>query len=150
IYRSDFEHDRPFEREFEGIRKFEPVSRTDESQVDILHVGRNDQAGYFYYVMELADDQETGQAIDPDNYSPKSLKSELHSRGRLSLEACLQIGLSLSTALQHLHKHGLVHRDVKPSNIIFVNGRPKLADIGLVASTEATMSFVGTAGYLPP
>src|SRR5437870_6393621 len=56
VYRRAFEHDRPFEREFEGIRKFEPVSRTHESQVDILHVGRNDAAGYFYYVMELADD----------------------------------------------------------------------------------------------
>ncbi|HTL55011.1 MAG TPA: protein kinase [Candidatus Limnocylindrales bacterium] len=150
VYRSDFEHARPFEREFEGIRKFEPVSRTDESQVDILQVGRNDQAGYFYYVMELADDEETGQEIDPGNYSPKSLRSELHRRERLSLEACLQIGLALTMALEHLHQHGLVHRDVKPSNIIFVNGRPKLADIGLVASTDATMSFVGTAGYLPP
>src|SRR5262245_42224457 len=55
VYRASFEHDRPFEREFEGIQKFEPVSRTHESQVDILHVGRNEQAGYFYYVMELAD-----------------------------------------------------------------------------------------------
>src|SRR5216110_1121304 len=56
IYRDKFEHDRPFEREFEGIQKFEPISRLHESQVDILHVGRNDAAGYFYYVMELADD----------------------------------------------------------------------------------------------
>ena len=150
VYRSDFEHDRPFEREFEGIQKFEPISRTHESQVDILHVGRNERAGYFYYVMELADDQDSGQEIHPDKYSPKSLKSELHRHGRLPLEACLQIGLSLTTALEHLHKHGLVHRDVKPSNIIFVNGLPKLADIGLVASMDATMSFVGTAGYLPP
>src|SRR5436190_18061545 len=55
IYRDRFEHERPFEREFEGIRKFEPISRLHESQVDILHVGRNDEAGYFYYVMELAD-----------------------------------------------------------------------------------------------
>jgi WD40 repeat protein len=150
VYRTDFEHDRPFEREFEGIQKFEPISRTHESQVDILHVGRNDPAGYFYYVMELADDQELGQTIDPDKYLPKSLRSELHRQGRLPLEACLQIGLNLTTALEHLHKHGLVHRDVKPSNIIFVNGIPKLADIGLVASMEATMSFVGTAGYLAP
>ena len=40
IYRAKFEHDRPFEREFEGIQKFEPISRLHESQVDILHVGR--------------------------------------------------------------------------------------------------------------
>ena len=42
VYRSDFDSDRPYEREFEGIRKAEPVSRTHESQVDILHVGRGD------------------------------------------------------------------------------------------------------------
>jgi len=53
-------------------------------------------------------------------------------------------------ALEHLHAHGLVHRDIKPSNIIFVGGVPKLADIGLVASMDATMSFVGTSGFLPP
>jgi WD40 repeat protein len=150
VYRSAFEHDRPFEREFEGIQKFEPISRTHESQVDILHVGRNEQAAYFYYVMELADDQQTGQQINPETYAPKSLKSELYRRTRLPLEQCLRIGLSLTTALDHLHKHGLVHRDVKPSNIIFVNEIPKLADIGLVANVDATMSFVGTAGYLPP
>jgi serine/threonine protein kinase len=51
VYRRHFEDDRPFEREFEGIKKFEPISRTHESQVDILHVGRNVQAGCFYYVM---------------------------------------------------------------------------------------------------
>src|SRR5438045_9587745 len=55
VYRKNFEHERPYEREFQGIQKFEPISRTDESQVDVLHVGRDEQAGYFYYVMELAD-----------------------------------------------------------------------------------------------
>jgi hypothetical protein len=45
VYRHTFEHDRPFERELSGIRKFEPVSRTHPSQVRILHVGRNLEAG---------------------------------------------------------------------------------------------------------
>jgi hypothetical protein len=39
VRRSSFDHERPFEREFEGIQKFEPISRTHDSQVDILHVG---------------------------------------------------------------------------------------------------------------
>src|SRR5437762_9913039 len=56
IYRQAFDHERPFEREFEGIQKFEPISRVHPSQLDILHVGRNERAGYFYYVMELVDD----------------------------------------------------------------------------------------------
>ena len=53
IYRRNFEHDRPFEREFEGIRKFDPISRQHPSQLQVLHVGRNDTEGCFYYVMEL-------------------------------------------------------------------------------------------------
>src|SRR5947207_9251297 len=56
VYRRTFDNDRPFDREFEGIQKFEPVSRTHPGFVSILHVGRNVQAGYFYYVMEVADD----------------------------------------------------------------------------------------------
>jgi serine/threonine protein kinase len=43
-----------------------------------------------------------------------------------------------------------VHRDVKPSNIIFVGGVPKLADIGLVADLSDARSFVGTEGFIPP
>src|SRR6266702_4306553 len=56
VYRSTFDSDRPYDREFEGLQKFEPVSRTHESQLAILHVGRNDREAYFYHVMELADD----------------------------------------------------------------------------------------------
>jgi tetratricopeptide (TPR) repeat protein len=55
VSRGAFDHDRPFEREFEGIKSFEPISRSHPSQLAILHVGHNDQAGCFYYVMELAD-----------------------------------------------------------------------------------------------
>jgi len=148
VRRESFEHERPFEREFSGILQFEPISRTHQSQVDILHVGKGE--GYFYYVMELADDQRTGRQINPDSYAPKTLKSELFQRGKLPFEECVQISLALTTALENLHSHGLVHRDVKPSNIIFVNGIPKLADIGLVTGSDATRSHVGTEGFAPP
>jgi len=56
--------DRPFEREFEGIKHFEPISRSHPSQLAILHVGKNEEAGYFYYVMELADPLE-GRTLPP-------------------------------------------------------------------------------------
>src|SRR5207249_4730960 len=46
--------------------------------------------------------------------------------------------------------HGLLHRDVKPSNIIFVRGLPKLADIGLVTEVAEAHSYVGTQGFIPP
>jgi len=44
-----------FEREFEGIERFERISRSHPSQLAILHVGKNEAAGCFCYVMELAD-----------------------------------------------------------------------------------------------
>jgi serine/threonine protein kinase len=58
VHRGDFDHDRPFERELTGIQRFEPISRSHPSQLNILHVGRGPDG--FYYVMELADDIEVG------------------------------------------------------------------------------------------
>jgi WD40 repeat protein len=148
VHRRAFDNDRPFEREFSGILKFEPISRRHVSQMNILHVGRGDDC--FFYVMELADDQFTGEQVNPDSYAPKTLKSELFHRGKLPFEECVQISLSLTTALENLHSQGLVHRDIKPSNVIYVNGVVKLADIGLVTGVDATRSFVGTEGFVPP
>lgn len=148
VRRSAFDADRPYEREFAGIQRFEPISRSHESQLNILQVGR--VADGFYYVMELADDMGRGREIDAGTYTPHDLRSELHLHGRLPVARCLRLGLALTTALEHLHRHGLVHRDIKPSNLVFVNGIPKLADIGLVAQAEATLSFVGTEGFIPP
>ena len=150
VYRESFGNERPYEREYEGIQKFEPVSQSNESQVKILHVGRNDVAGYFYYIMELADDAQSGATIDAASYVPRTLRSEVERRKKLPVRECVEIGLSLATALDNLHRHGLIHRDIKPSNIIFVNQVPKLADIGLVTDMDVTVSYVGTEGYIPP
>ncbi len=150
VYRESFPHDRPYEREYHGIRKFEPVSRTNESQINILHVGRRDALGYFYYIMELADDAVSGPIIHPDHYVPRTLRTDLEIQNKLPAEKCIQIGISLAAALENLHRHGLIHRDIKPANIIFVNGVPKLADIGLVTDQDVTVSYVGTEGFIPP
>jgi WD40 repeat protein/serine/threonine protein kinase len=72
VYRRDFTDDRPFHREFEGIKKFEPISRSHPSQLSILHAGKNDTAGYFYYIMELADS--TGNPND-EWRNPKETRS---------------------------------------------------------------------------
>src|ERR1051325_5629245 len=77
VYRSRFEKDNPYEREFSGIQKFEPVSRTHEGLVDILQIGRNERDGCFYYVMELADDESSGQSINPESYTPKTIRTEI-------------------------------------------------------------------------
>ena len=150
VWRKSFDTVRPFEREFSGIQKFEPVSRSHDGLVDILHVGRNDDGGYFFYVMELADDLTGSLQVDPEQYQPKTLQREIQERGRLPIQDCLRISLALTNALGYLHEQGLVHRDIKPSNIIFVKGGPKLADIGLVCGTGGTQTSVGTEGYIAP
>ena len=150
IFRRSFDHDRPYEREFDGIKRFEPVSRGHEGLVDVLQIGRNDTDGYFYYVMELGDDRSRGQTFVAEEYRPKTLASEVGMRGRLPIEECLRLALKLSDALGHLHEKGLSHRDIKPSNIIFVDGVPKLADAGLVADLGEGRSYVGTEGYIAP
>jgi eukaryotic-like serine/threonine-protein kinase len=147
VYRSTFESERAFSREFEGMSAFEPISREHAGFIDILHVGRTNE--YLYYSMELADDHLVGRAIDPKNYEPRTLKSDLAHQKRLSAEESIRLGVSLTEALDALHAHGLAHRDIKPSNIIFTEGVPKLADIGLVAAS-GQQSFVGTEGYVPP
>lgn len=147
VYRSTFESERAFLREFEGMSAFEPISRGHDGFVDILHVGRT--SDYLYYSMELADDHVAGREIEAISYEPRTLKSDLARHKRLSAAESIQLGLSLTAALEALHMRGLTHRDIKPSNIIFIDGVPKLADIGLVAAT-GQQSFVGTEGYVPP
>ena len=150
VWRINFDSERAFRREFEGMSVFEPISRSHGGFVDILQVGRNDAHGYFYYVMELADDHATGLPLaDPATYTPRTLRAVLQDRRRLRPAECLTLGASLTDALGALHAHGLSHRDIKPDNIIFVGGEPKLADIGLVAA-HGQRSFVGTEGYVPP
>ncbi len=144
VRREAFSDSRPYEREFAGIRRYEPLSRQAHGLVNVLHVGRNEEAGYFYYVMELAD------ADDPSaDYAPRSLRANL-KKGALPAVDSTSIALSLATALDVLHRAGLVHRDIKPSNIIFVDGAAKLADIGLVVAQGESRSFVGTEGYIAP
>jgi tRNA A-37 threonylcarbamoyl transferase component Bud32 len=150
VRRKTFEHERPFERELSGIRRFELISRSQRGMIEVLDFGVNTQQGYFYYVMELGDDQVSGRRIVPESYSPKTLAKEISLHGKLPFQYCLELGLTLSLALVALHKRGLVHRDVKPSNIIFVSGTPRLADIGLLAGVDEAHSYVGTEGFIPP
>jgi len=172
VYRDRFESDRAYERELNGLRRFEPVSRTHEGLVDILQVGQSEAGDWAYCVMELADatEPQAGKwesekvgddpaspispalplTFSPASYSPRTLASDLRRRGRLPASECVSLGLALADALAYLHRNGLLHRDVKPSNIVFMEGKPKLADIGLVATVREAGSFVGTRGFIPP
>lgn len=149
VRRADFELERTFEREFEGIRSFEPISRSHPGLIDILHVGRNADEGFYFCVMELADDRYAGRAIVPAEYEPRTLGTDKKDRAKQELDRVIEVGLLLADALAHLHQHGLIHRDVKPSNVIFINGVAQLADIGLVAA-YGQRTYVGTEGFVPP
>jgi len=148
VRREDFDDERSFEREFEGILKFEPISRDHPGLVNVLHVGRSKEDDtFYYYVMELGDDVRTRGNINPVEYEARTLRSDIKAASGKAqpVEPCVENGLRLAEALDHLHGRGLAHRDIKPANIIFVNGKAKLADIGLVAD-RGQRTFVGTEG----
>lgn len=149
VNRVRFETERPFDREFEGFLNFAPASLSEPGWVGILHAGEGPRDEYFYYVMEAADDLHSGQEIDPEHYTPKTISHMIEERGTLPVDECLTIGVVIAEALQALHERELVHRDIKPSNIIFVRGRPKLADIGLVTLMGEVTTQVGTPGFIP-
>ncbi len=152
VYREDFSDERTFEREFEGILRFEPISRDHRGFVNILHVGRSaDESAFYYYVMELGDDAHNEGEVNPVEYEPRTLRTDmLRANGSpLPTKFCIETGRRLAEALGELHERGLTHRDVKPSNVIFVEGKAKLADIGLVAAKDQR-TFVGTEGFVPP
>jgi TolB-like protein/tetratricopeptide (TPR) repeat protein len=146
VRRDRFADSDPYEREFRGVTQACEAA----GQVALLHVSRHDDEGFFYYVMELADDAVSGRTIDPERYVPLTLK-ELHARrGRIAAARCVPFGIALARGLAALHARGLVHRDIKPSNIVLVEGVPKLADVGLMAAVETATSRIGTEGFIPP
>ncbi len=151
VYREDFDDEIGFEREFEGILRYEPISRDHPGLMNVLHVGRSESKGFYYYVMELGDDIHKGTEINAIEYEARTVRSDmLSAKGEaLDIHFCLEAGERLALALEHLHEGGLAHRDVKPANIIFVDGKAKLADIGLVAA-RGQRTFVGTEGFVPP
>ena len=113
----------------------------------IHHVGKT--ADYLFYVMDLADDA-SGSAISCDpSYRPATLEDRLDS-APLGPDECLRHARQLVAGLAGLHEAGMVHRDVKPSNCLFVDGALKLADFGLLTEADRQASRVGTRGYMPP
>ena len=156
IYLSNFGGDAdPYEREYRGIEKYKPLSDQHPGLLRVDFVSEKKPEGYFYYVMDLGDPLEPGWEESPSAYRPRELVSERNRKSgqRLPVLDCVNIGLALADALDFLHRHGLTHRDIKPQNVIFVDGRPKLADMGLVAEIrppEQKRTYVGTPGYMPP
>ena len=133
-----------YERELNGLREYRTRVPAHPNLLQIYHIGEAD--GYLYYTMELADNLSREKEV----YLPATLKNKISADGPLTLQDLNAIAEPLCGAIDALHQAGLLHRDIKPDNIVFVNGCPKLGDIGLVASLRGDMSFAGTMGFFPP
>ena len=110
--------------------------------LSIHHIGEFE--GSVYYTMDAADNI----ASKESEYCPDTLENRLAFRGALNAFEVLDIAESLAGALEALHAHGLVHRDLKPANVIFKDGKPLLADFGLVSTIDG--GNAGTPGFMPP
>ncbi|MEZ6186172.1 MAG: serine/threonine-protein kinase [Planctomycetota bacterium] len=126
------------------IKRFLAEARTvarlnHENIIGGIDVGEAD--GTYYFVMEHVEGESVADLI--------------RRKGYLEERMALQITAQMARALQHAHKHGLVHRDVKPQNILLTrNNLAKLCDMGLAKvqseQGEASGIPVGTPHYLSP
>jgi len=142
-----------YQRALEGLQNFRSLSRQSQYLLRIFDVRQRHEEGYFCYMMELADDIKSGRKINPDCYRPRTLKNEICRRGqrhRLPAARCAEIAIGLCRGLQILHDSGFTHRDVRPSNIIFVNGIPKLAEIDLLAGHDPALTSFIPKHYAAP
>jgi serine/threonine protein kinase len=115
--------------------------------IQIHHVGKT--ARQLFYVMDAADDISGGPASDTPDYRPATLQARLQN-GPLEPQLCLDYARQLLAGLVSLHAAGMVHRDVKPANCLFVGGQLKLADFGLLTESHPLVSRLGTERYMPP
>jgi eukaryotic-like serine/threonine-protein kinase len=85
-----------------------------------------------------------------------TLADEVKERGKLEPAEVLDLALQISGGLDHAHAAGLVHRDIKPQNLLLrADGTVKIADFGIARAAETTKltqigSVLGTAAYLSP
>lgn len=108
--------------------------------VNVLDVGSQNDINYI--VMEYI--------------NGKTLKDVIQYSGKLSYSTAIKIGLQIAKALECAHKNNIIHRDIKPQNILVTEGGEiKVTDFGIAKSTDSstitnTTSIIGSAHYLSP
>lgn len=146
-----------YERELRGARLYSAIP----PQEGLVHMRElAEETWGFYAVMDLADDEFggdafSGRAASPlaaasAEYRPKTLASVIDGEKALPLGESVKLGIALAKGLAALQRHHLLHRDIKPGNVIYVGRRPVLSDPGLVVEESEAASLVGTPGYVPP
>jgi serine/threonine-protein kinase len=123
------------------LREARAAARLDHPNIVTIHdVGQD--AGWYYFVMQYLEG--------------RPLTALIREHGPLDTRAVLRILRPLAGALDYAHERGLVHRDVKPANVIVgANGHPTLTDFGIAhaaRTTRLTQSgvVVGTPEYMSP
>ena len=120
-------------------REAEALARIDHPGLVRLHRAGTHR-GFGYLVLDLAEGPPLSQALAD---SPAGI------------DRTVSVGRQVAAALAHVHRSGLVHRDVKPSNILLHHGRALLADFGIARMSGApsltvTGQVIGSAPYLAP
>lgn len=136
-----------YARELRGAKLYRGIP-PGEGLVRLLELGEFEQG--FYMAMELADDEFGESPSGTPEYRPKTLARVIAGERALPVKEALEIGLALAEGLETLQRHHLLHRDVKPGNVVYVRGRPVLSDPGLLVDEAEAVSLVGTPGYVPP
>jgi serine/threonine protein kinase len=106
-------------------------------------------------IFDVGVDEETTAPYMVLEYLPGESLADRLDRVRLPLARCVQIGLDLASALSFAHRQRIVHRDVKPANVLHAgDNRWKLADFGIARMPDSDLTqvgiFMGTPGYSPP
>ncbi|MGC2235519.1 MAG: protein kinase [Pyrinomonadaceae bacterium] len=95
-----------------------------------------------------------GQAVIVSEYAEDgSLADKLKAEGALNVRKAVEITIGILSGLEFLHSKNIVHRDVKPANILMQNDTPRLADFGISRAllvTSVTSKIVGTESYMSP
>ena len=147
VCRRDAIGEERYERELRGAKLY----RTIPSQEGLVRMREFVEESWgFYAVMDLADDEFGDRDFALDEYRPKTLADVIEGEKALPLDECVKLGMALAKGLATLQRHHLLHRDIKPGNVIYVGGRPVLSDPGLLVEESEATSLVGTPGYVPP
>jgi serine/threonine-protein kinase len=106
-------------------------------------------------IFDVGVDEESGAPFMVLEYLPGESLADRLDRVRFPLARGVQIALDLASALSFAHRQRIVHRDVKPANVLHAgDNRWKLADFGIARMPDSDLTqvgiFMGTPGYSPP